>query len=57
MNYNLIAFSRHRRYMNKLIAAVPYGKQLLFNKVLDSHFRIVKESRSGPFLFSYWKRD
>lgn len=38
MNYNMIAFSRHGRYMNKLIAAVPYGKQLLFEKVLDSHF-------------------
>ncbi len=24
--------------MNELIAAVPYGKQLLFEKVLGSHF-------------------
>lgn len=38
MNYNMIAFSRHGRYINKIIAAVPYGKQLLFEKVLDSHF-------------------
>ena len=34
----MIAFSRHGRFMNKLIAAVPYGKQLLFEKVLDGHF-------------------
>lgn len=38
MNYNMIAFSRHGRCMNELIAAVPYGKQLLFEKVLGSHF-------------------
>lgn len=38
MNYNMIAFSRHGRCMNELIAVVPYGKQLLFEKVLGSHF-------------------
>ncbi len=38
MNYNMIAFSRHGRCMNELVAAVPYGKQLLFEKVLGSHF-------------------
>ena len=38
MNCNIITFSRHGRYINELIAAVAYEKQLLFEKVLGSHF-------------------